>query len=140
MIRTNDTIIINAIGNDPDVRMMSRIGCIHTDDELDYSPWVDDPNNVVLLEEGFCAIFVWSAPFTYECHIMALPESRGSEGMRAGRLMLEYMKQAGAKVIWGRPSIHNRAAICYIRRMGLMEAGFGHHHVIGDVQYFMKGL
>jgi hypothetical protein len=140
VIRVTDPDPVNALANAPDVRAPMMLGMWEPLAPLDFSASVEDPNNVVLMEDGFCAIFTWSAPFTYEVHIMARPDSRGAAGMHIGRKMLGYMQDHGARVVWGRPSIFNRAAICYIRRMGLKEAGFGVHPIIGECQYFIGGL
>jgi len=73
--------------------------------------------------------------------LMVRKEDRGVAAMAIGRKMLEFMKAQGAKIVWGQPSIYNRAAICYIRRMGLKPAGFGKDAIAGEVQYFVtEGL
>jgi len=130
--------LVNEIAADPKVREMMFLGMRYPDNDLDFSGALEDSKNVALEEGGFCAVFMWSAPGVYECHIMARKEARGVESMRIGRAMLAYMKELGAKMIWGQPSVYNKAAICYIRRMGLSPAGFGSHGILGDVQYFVK--
>jgi hypothetical protein len=57
--------------------------------------------------------------------------------MRSAREMLAYMKERGARLVWGQPSVHNRGAICFIRRMGLKPAGFRTDPLLGDVQDFV---
>lgn len=139
-MRVTDPAIVNALANQPDVSEGIKIGAIWTDQFMDFGPVVENERNVTLMDGGFCAMFVFSAPGVYECHIMALPEYRGGFAFEAGRRMLDFMRGHGARMVWGQPSIHNRAAICYIRRMGLKPAGFAHIPVMGDVQYFVKDL
>lgn len=128
---------VNTIANDDSVRQMMFLGMRYPENHLDFTTAVEDERTVVLESNGFCALFNWSAPGIYECHIMALKNARGAHAMQAGRLMLEHMWGLGATRVWGQPSVYNRAAICYIRRMGLKPAGFGKHGVLGEVQYFM---
>lgn len=139
--RETDADAVNAIANDASVRELMFLGAMYPPNELDFTPWVEDPRNVVLVDGGFCAMFVWRGPGIYECHLMIRKEDRGSSAMQVGKKMLAMMKQEGARLIWGQPSIYNRAAICYIRRMGLKPAGFGTDAIAGEVQYFVtEGL
>lgn len=138
--RVTEAAPVNAIANRPDVRQLMFLGTLYPQDPLDFAEWVDNPQNVVLIDDGFCSIFNWSSPGVYECHVMAGKEARGAHAIKAMLGMFVYMKEMGATKIWGQPSIYNRAAICYIRRMGLTSAGFGNHPIVGDVQYFTKDL
>jgi len=141
MRRVDDPEMVNAIGNDPSVRELMFLGAMYPPNDLDFTPWVEDPRNAILIDGGFCAMFVWRGPGIYECHLMVRKEDRGASAVRIGREMLEFMKAQGAKIVWGQPSIYNRAAICYIRRMGLKPAGFGKDAIAGEVQYFVtEGL
>lgn len=139
MIQT-DAEKLNAIANADDVRELMFLGAVYPPQHLDFTAYVEDKRNVTLVYGGFGAIFVFRGPGIYECHIMARKEARGSNAIAIGREMLAYMKEVGAKTIWGQPSIYNRAAICYIRRMGLKPVGFGVDTVAGEVQYFVMEL
>ena len=128
---------VDAIANDKTVRETMFLGMVYPQHELFWDDVVKDPKNCVLIDGGFCAVFAWTSPDVYECHIMALKIARGANMLRTGKLMLEYVKRLGAKMVWGQPSVYNRGAICYIRRMGLKATGFGTHPIVGDVQYFV---
>ena len=141
IIRETEATEVNAIGNDPTVRALMFLGAMYPPEHLDFSPWVEDPRNIILRDGGFVAMFVWRGPGIYECHLMIRKDARGAESMRIGREMLAMVKAEGAHTVWGQPSIYNRAAICYIRRMGLKPAGFGTDAIAGEVQYFVtEGL
>lgn len=128
---------VDAIANDAVVRETMFLGMVYPQHDLFWDDVVKDTKNYVLIEDGFCAVFAWTAPDVYECHIMALKQSRGAFMFDAGKRMLSYMKDHGARMVWGQPSIYNRGAICYIRRMGLTARGVGNHPIVGDVQYFV---
>lgn len=135
--RLNDGEIVNAIANHPSVRSMIFLGLRYDDNPLDFTDCVADPKNFVLEDDGFCAIFGWSAPGVYECHVMGVKDARGAPAMATGHAMLAYMKEQGATMVWGQPSIYNKPAICYIRRMGLKSWGFATHPMLGEVEYFV---
>lgn len=128
MIPCHEPEVVNAIANHPSASMGL---------ELDFTPAMANDRNVFFADSGFCAMFIWSAPGVYECHISATPEARNASLYPKGRAMLAYMRDRGAVMIWGQPLVTNRAAICYIRRMGLKSAGFGHNPIIGPVEYFV---
>ncbi|MCW2763390.1 MAG: hypothetical protein JWR85_3591 [Marmoricola sp.] len=132
-----EALEVDAIANDPGVRETMFLGMVYPQHDLFWEDVVAEPKNHVLIADGFCAVFCWTSPAVYECHIMALKQARGAAMLDQGRAMLRYMKSVGAACVWGQPSIHNRGAITYIRRMGLVPVGLGNHAVIGDVQYFV---
>jgi len=132
-----ESLEVDAIANDPIVKQTSMLGYKHYTHDLYFEDVVADAKNHVLIEDGFCAIFAWTSPGVYECHIMAMKQARGASMFDAGKRMLAYMKEQGARQVWGQPSIYNRGAICYIRRMGLKLYGSGTHPMLGDVQYFV---
>lgn len=136
--RVNDPGLVNAIANENSVRQMMFVGMVYPLHDLDFSDCIENKQNICLVDDkGFCSIFQWSAPGVYECHIMAPKSARGASCMASAREMLAFVKKEGARLVWGRPSIYNRAAICFIRRMGLKPAGFGTDAAAGDVQYFV---
>jgi hypothetical protein len=138
---TDNAEIVNEIGNNPSVRALMFLGAMYPPEYLDFSPWVEDPRNIILRDGGFVAMFVWRGPGIYECHLMIRKEDRGAKAMAVGKEMLQIVANEGARTVWGQPSIYNRAAICYIRRMGLKPAGFGVDAIAGEVQYFVtEGL
>ena len=121
---------VNAIANDASVQKMMGVG------DLDFSAAMADDRLVALTHNGFCSLFVWCAPGVYEGHVMARKDSRGRCAIDAGKSAFAYMKEQGARMIWAQPSIANRAAIWYVRQMGMKDHGVGYHSVIGDVRYF----
>lgn len=136
--RETEAGLLNRIANDAEVRQKAFIGMMYPNMELDYASVFDDTRNVILSDgEAFAAIFKWTSPGVYECHIMALADARGAGMMKSARDMLAYMKDHGARVVWGQPSIYNKAAVCFIRRMGLRASGYGNDPFIGEVQYFV---
>lgn len=136
--RETDAGLLNRVANDPEVRRLSFVGMLYPNTELDYGSVFEDARNIILSDGvAFCAVFKWTSPGTYECHIMALAHARGAKMMATAREMLAYMKQQGAVTVWGQPSIYNKAAVCFIRRMGLRASGCGNDPFIGEVQYFV---
>jgi len=139
-MRDATTEEVNLIANDPDVYNMMMLGMLHPQCALDFSDAVEAPKTVALIDGGFCALFVWTSPGTYEVHVMALKGVRGALGMAIGRDMLAEMKRRGAERVWGQPSAYNRAAQTFVRRMGLRYQDTGYHPVAGDVLYFEMEL
>jgi RimJ/RimL family protein N-acetyltransferase len=140
MIREATADEVNAIANDPSVYDMLLLGALHPQCALDYSEQIDHPFVTALMIDGFAALFVWTSPGTYECHIMARKEVRGRKMIEASREMLAYMKSKGARRIWGQPSAYNPAAISFVKLMGLQYQDTGHHPVVGDVVYYEMEL
>jgi RimJ/RimL family protein N-acetyltransferase len=136
--RVTDPDEVNAVANDPTVRELMFLGMVYPQFDLDFSECMESSKATVLCDEaGFCSVFEWKAPGVYECHIMAPKAARGANMMRSAREMLAYMKERGARLVWGQPSVHNRGAICFIRRMGLKPAGFRTDPLLGEVQDFV---
>lgn len=135
--RIRDAGIVNAIAAASDVRALMFLGAPYPNAPLDFTPWVEDERSITLLYGGFCALFVWRGPNIYECHLMVRKSDRGARGLATGREMLAWMAANGARRVWGQPSVHNRAAITYIRRMGLKSQGLGIDPIVGEVEYFM---
>lgn len=136
--RETEPTLLNRIANDPEVRQLAFLGMLYPSQELDYGVVFDDSRNIILSDgSAFGAIFKWTSPGVYECHIMALAHARGAGMMQTARTMLSYVAERGAKTVWGQPSIHNKGAVCFIRRMGLKASGYGKDPFIGDVQYFV---
>lgn len=140
MIETPTAEQVNAIANDPAVYGPMMLGMLHPQAAMDFEETLDSPLTTALMEDGFCALFVWTSPGTYEVHVMAKKEARGANMMRSARQMLDIMKDRGARRIWGQPSAYNKPAICFVRRMGLRYLDTGFHPVAGEVLYFEKDL
>lgn len=133
--RATDAALHNYIGNHPEVKP----GINYTDQFADFSPLLEHPDQYILLDDGVGAasIFEWSAPGVWQAHSLFLPESRGKAGIEAGKGMLDWMFDYGAKMIWGQTPLDNRAARMFNRLLGGKSNGRGVHHVAGPVEYFV---
>lgn len=85
----NNPIIRPYLGGDPET-------------ELDLTDFVNEPKNVVLLGEHGGFLFAWTAPYTFEVHVMLLPEGRGSNGYQLALEALARIQEFGAGHIWAR--------------------------------------
>lgn len=135
IVRATTADVHNLIANHPDVKPTIS----YTEDYADFTPLLDHPDDYVMLHdgEGAASIFEWSAPGVWQGHSMYLPERRGKAGIRSGKLMLEYMFDHGARMIWGQTPLDNRPAQMFNRLLGFKENGTGVHHVAGPVRYFV---
>ena len=135
IVRATDAILHNYIANHPEVKPTIFYG----EGDIDFSPVFDDPEHHILLHdgEGAASIFEWSAPGVWQGHSMFLPESRGRTGVRAGRAMIDWMFDHGAKMIWGQTPLGNRPARMFNRLIGAKANGTGVHHITGPVEYFV---
>lgn len=128
MIRSvREPEIINALANHPDVLPHITID----GNELDLSAAVERPN-VCLLGEHGGTCWIWSAPDTYEVHVMLTEKGRGFWGVKAGRLAIAEMARRGARHLWCRvhpekPHIGAYAAAC-----GMKDTGQTHTLDIGN--------
>ena len=135
IVRATDASLHNYIANHPEVKPTIS----YTEDYADFSELFEHPDTYVLLSDGIGAasIFEWSAPGVWQGHSMFLPESRGKQGLAAGRAMIDWMFDYGARMIWGQTPLDNRAAKMFNRLIGAKPNGTGVHHVAGPVQYFI---
>ncbi len=142
-MRTFDAHIPNKIANHPDVvRKLEWVPEDHpeTGGWLLFGAQVEDPDHYVFLvdpTERLCMIFEWNMPGAWQMHVMSMPDFRGRDVIRAGRLLIhEMLTVYDAESLWAQPPVKNRPATMYARIMGGRSVGFGHHFVAGDVQYF----
>lgn len=140
MIREATAEEVNAIANHPDVYDMLLLGAIHPQCAMDYEDALDSPLVTAFIDGGFAAIFQWTSPDVYECHVMATKAARGRKMIASSREMLAEMKRRGAKRIWGQPSVYNPAAVSFVKLMGLRYQGTGHHPIAGDVVFYQMEL
>lgn len=99
---------------------------------IDLSAFVADPKNHVLGWEHGAFLFQWSAPETYEVHMMVLPEGRGREAYRMAREGIDYITAAGAERLWARVGRDMTALRHYTAQAGfercgtdILDIGFG---------------
>ena len=86
--------------------------------------FIEDRNNVFLIEGEGGAIFVWRGPGIYEVHLFL--EQRGREAISLVRRMLEWMRsQMGANLFWAAVPVESRHVIMFTRLMGWKSRGFG---------------
>jgi len=119
--------IVNAFANHPEI-----LPDISDDGELDLSPAVQKPNVAHFgAHGGLC--WVWTAPDTYEGHVMLTKAGRGKWGISAGRQSVAMMQELGARQLWCRvhpdkPHIGVFAAALGLRDTGqfnVLDAGQG---------------
>jgi hypothetical protein len=69
---------------------------------IDLTAFVADPKNYAMVWDRGALLAVWTAPQTYEVHVMVLPEGRGQDAYRMGREFIAYMVEQGADRLWAR--------------------------------------
>lgn len=89
-----DPSVINAFANHPEIAPL-----IGSDGDLDLSEAVREPNVFLMGEHGgFC--FMWTAPGTFEVHVMLTEAGRGRWGFDAGKAGVRAMADRGATQLW----------------------------------------
>jgi len=111
-----DPAIINGFANHPEI--LPSIG----GDTLDLSGGVKEPNVFLFGEHGGIC-WSWSAPRTFEAHVMLTEAGRGRWGIQAGRESIAEMARRGALLLWARihperPEIGVYAALCGMNDTG----------------------
>ncbi len=123
---TFDASLVNAFANHPAIRPELAGGT----EPLDLSQGVRPPNVFHFGEHGGI-LWTWSAPETFEAHVMLTPAGRGKWGVAAGRESIRRMS-ARASHLWcrvhpERPEIGVYASLC-----GMADTGQTHELDIGD--------
>lgn len=109
---------LNEIANHPDVRPT----CGGDGKSLlDFTAFVADPKNHALVWDQGAFLFCWSAPQTYEVHIMVLPEGRGRDAYRMAQEGIDYITAHGAERLWAR--IVSRSLRHYTAQAGFTKCG-----------------
>lgn len=91
--------------------------------DLDFTQAAANPANIFLAGERGCFAFMWTAPETFEVHIMLTVHGRGRWGFEAGRRALEYMAAQGMTHLWARVDPNRPEIAVYARRCGLRDTG-----------------
>lgn len=94
-----DAARLNEIANHPDVRPSCGGD---GKSALDFGLFISNPDNHALLWEHGAFLLHWSAPQTYEIHIMVLPEGRGRDAYRMAQEGIDYAVALGADRLWAR--------------------------------------
>lgn len=71
---------------------------------LDFSAFVADRKNYAMVWDHGAFLFYWSAPQTYEVHIMVEPEGRGLAAYAKAAEGIVYMVSQGMERLWARVS------------------------------------
>lgn len=120
IFRCFDASIVNALLNHPAIHPGLALGM----GELDITPLIENPRNIVLMGMYGGALFVWSGPGIYDAHDFFLPEGRGKWAFSASRSMLGMMFDGhGADMIWAQTPVENRACRFFNRRLGFKSRG-----------------
>lgn len=120
-----DPDIINHFANHPEIRPS-----LGGEGEMDLSAGVREPNVFLFGEHGgFC--FAWSAPETYETHVMLTEAGRGAWGLAGIRAAVQRMAAQGANHLWARVHPDRPEIALYARLAGYREVGT-HTLDIGD--------
>lgn len=111
---------LNAIANHPGVRPTCGGD---GKSELDFTPFVANRSNHALVWDHGAFLFFWSAPFTYEVHVMVLPEGRGRDAYRMASEGIDYIVAAGADRLWARVAENADALRHYVAQAGFTKCG-----------------
>lgn len=121
-----DPAIINGFANHPEIAPLIGGG------ELDLTAAVNHPANVFLFGEhgGFC--FIWTAPETFEAHVMITEAGRGRGGFEAGKEAVRMMAERGATHLWARIHPERNEIGLFARMAGFSDTGFRHELDAGE--------
>ena len=111
---------LNEIANDPDVRpTCGGDGKSY----LNFDAFVSDPKNHALVWDQGALLFYWTAPETYELHVMVLPEGRGKDAYRMVQEGIDCLIASGALHLWARVA-HNFNALRHLAaHTGFIKCG-----------------
>jgi hypothetical protein len=116
--RTFDTDTLNSLANHPDIRPTSG-GDGRS--RLDFTAFLKNDKNHALAWKHGVFLFLWTAPQTYEAHIMVLRRGRGKLAYRMARAAISYMVAEGAERLWAR--VNNDALRHYTAQAGFVRCG-----------------
>lgn len=129
LVRRFDADWINALANHPDIRPTCGGD---GQSPLDFSAFVANRQNHAVTWDKGAFLFHWSAPHTYEVHIMVLPEGRGRAAYRMAAAGIAYMVAHGADRLWARvgpgaDGLRHYTARAGFERCGMdtLDIGFG---------------
>lgn len=115
--RTYDAALVNSFANHPDIRPeLAGSG------PLDLAPAMRGAN-VYLFGEHGGLVFSWSAPRTYETHVVITKAGRGRWGFDAAREAVGAMIAAGAEHLWCRVHPDRLDVALFALKTGYRECG-----------------
>lgn len=123
MIRAiDDPAVVNGFANHPDIR--PHLGSTGT---LDLTPGFK-PGNLFLFGAHGGFTFAWSAPETYEVHVMLTKAGRGRWGVQAWREAVQMIEGH----LWARIHPQRPEVAAYARLCGFNDTGATHQLDVGD--------
>jgi hypothetical protein len=111
---------LNELANHPEIRPTCGGD---GSSELDFSAFVADPKNHAVTWDCGAFLFGWSAPQTYEVHIMVLPEGRGRSAYLKAREGIAYIERFGAERLWARVERGFAGLRHYVTHAGFTRCG-----------------
>lgn len=90
---------------------------------LDFSAFVANPKNHAVTWDKGAFLFFWSAPQTYEVHVMILPEGRGRAAYRKAPEGIAYMLAHGMERLWARVAKDAHGLRHYVAQAGFTRCG-----------------
>jgi hypothetical protein len=88
-----------------------------------FGVFVSNPKNHAVTWEHGGFLFQWSAPRTYEVHVMVLPEGRGRNAYRMAREGIGYIVAFGAERLWARVAKGANGLRHYVAHAGFARCG-----------------
>lgn len=90
---------------------------------LDLTGFVSNPLNHAVAWDRGAFMFQWSAPQTYEVHIMVEPEGRGRNAYLMAAAGIAYIVSQGAERLWARIARGFKALRHYVAQAGFSPCG-----------------
>lgn len=136
--RLADASFLNALANHPAIRpTCGGDGASF----LDFGPFVSNPKNHAVAWKHGAFMFLWTAPQTYEVHMMVHPEGRGKAAYRMAKAGISYMVAEGAERLWARVSedgLRHYTAQAGFTRCGTDEFDYGAGPVLYDLYQWTR--
>jgi hypothetical protein len=118
--RHTDAGKLNELANHPQVRPTCGGD---GSSPLDFTAFVANPKNHAVAWEHGAFLFLWSAPQTYEVHMMVVPEGRGRDAYRMAHEGIDYITALGAERLWARIAEGHNALRHYTAQAGFTKCG-----------------
>ena len=116
--RLHDAAFLNDLANDPAIRPTCG-----GSGPLDFSDFIANPKNHALAWSHGVFLFLWTAPRTYEVHIMVRPQGRGREAYHMAHAGISYIVGCGADHLWARVQKGDNALRHYTAQAGFTHCG-----------------
>lgn len=112
---TRDPDILNYFSSHPDIAP-------HIGGPIDFTDAIRE-TAVFLFGDHGGFLYEWTAPATYEGHVMLTAGGRGAWGFRALRESIDLMSAKGADRLWCRVRPQDEHVAFFARQGGFREAG-----------------